>query len=291
MRIPEKPPERIAIAFHPNMEGAEYQAARVAASFASHNKPVEMCASFQDGTLRQRIQAGQLDLLVMLGGDGSMLRAGNLCAPAGVPVLGINLGRFGFLIEVRKNGWQEYLPRLLSGDYWLEDRMMLHVEHIRNNRPKGQWEALNEVVVCRGQFVRPIRVSAFVDERLLAHYVADGLIAATATGSTAYAMAAGGPVLSPELRNILVVAVAPHLSMDQAVILPEGARVTMQVEMNHEAVLSVDGHLPMSMLAGDSVQIAAGDHVVSFVRFEDQRYFYRNLARYMERNPSTGDPE
>lgn len=291
MRIPEKPPERIAIAFHPNLEGADRQAAEVAASFASHNRPVDMCASLLDGALRQRIQAGELDLLVMLGGDGSMLRAGNLCAPIGVPVLGINLGRFGFLIEVRRNCWQEYLPRLLSGDYWLEDRMMLHVEHIRSGRPQGVWEALNEVVVCRGQFVRPIQVSAFVDEGLLACYVADGLIAATATGSTAYAMAAGGPVLSPELRNILVIAVAPHLSMDQAVVLPEGARVTMRVETNHEAVLSVDGHLPVTMLAGDSVQIAAGEHTVSFVRFEDARYFYRNLARYMERNPTTGDPE
>jgi NAD+ kinase len=108
---------------------------------------------------------------------------------------------------------------LLNGEAWIENRMMLRAEHIRAGRLLGEWNALNEVVVGRGQTLRPVHLTAFVDERQLTSYVADGLIASTATGSTAYALAAGGPILPPELRNILLVPIAPHLSVDRAVVL------------------------------------------------------------------------
>jgi NAD+ kinase len=147
---------------------------------------------------------------------------------------------------------------------------------------------LNEVVICRGQYVRPIQISASVDGSPLATYIADGLIASTATGSTAYAMAAGGPIMPPELRSILIMPVAPHLSMDRGILLPEGAFINMTVHTDHEAVLSLDGSLPIAMLPEDVVKTAAGEHTVSFIRFQDPGYFYRNLTRYMERNPVAG---
>src|SRR6266508_5282945 len=103
--------------------------------------------------------------------------------------------------------------------------MMLHAEHIRSGELLGAWDSLNEVVVGRGQNLRPIRLSASVDGRHLTSYVADGLIASTATGSTAYALAAGGPILPPELKNILLIAIAPHLSIDRAIVLSQGATV------------------------------------------------------------------
>ncbi len=122
---------------------------------------------------------------------------------------------------------------------------MLNARYMRSGELLGQWEVLNEVVVCRGMFVRPVTLWARVDGYLLATYVADGLIAATPTGSTAYALAAGGPILPPELRNILIVPVAPHLSVDRAIILAEGACVTITVRTSHEAVFSVDGQPPI----------------------------------------------
>jgi len=128
-----------------------------------------------------------------------------------------------------------------------------------------------------------------VDGYPLAGYVADGLIAATPTGSTAYALAVGGPIMPPELRNILIMPVAPHLSMDRAVILPEGASVEITVDSDHEAVMSVDGHEPVLIGNEDRVSVKASDFTVKFVVLQDPGYFYRNLSHYMEQNPSIGD--
>ena len=148
---------------------------------------------------------------------------------------------------------------------------------------------LNEVVVCRGQLVKPLHISAFVDGEFLTTYVADGLIAATPTGSTAYALAAGGPILPPELRNILLVPVAPHLSVDRAIILSEGARVSITAQSDHQAVLSVDGQNPILMENQDRVDVYSGEHSLRFIRFFDAGYFYRSLMSHMEQNPATGN--
>ena len=148
-----------------------------------------------------------------------MLRAGHLGGPCNIPILGINMGHFGFLMEVRQPQWHDFLGRLLLGDFWLEKRMMLCAEQWRGDQKLGAWDVLNEVVVTRGQVVRPVQLTTSIDGRFLTTYVADGLIAATATGSTGYALAAGGPILPPELRNILLVPVAPHLSIDRAIVL------------------------------------------------------------------------
>jgi NAD+ kinase len=207
----------------------------------------------------------------------------------GLPILGINLGHFGFLTEIQRDQWRDTLLRLFEGRYWLEERMMLRAEHYRSGVKLDDWPVINEVVVCRGQFVRPIQIRAEVDDRLLYTFVADGLIASTPTGSTAYALAAGGPILPPELRNILIIPVAPHLSMDRAIILSEGTGVTMTVNTVHEAVMSVDGHPPVPMLDGDSVRVMANHTTVRFVRFQDRGYFYRNITAYMEKNPLTGN--
>jgi NAD+ kinase len=224
--------------------------------------------------------------MIALGGDGTMLRAGHLVAPLGIPILGINMGRFGFLTEVRLRQWRELLPQLFSGQFWLEKRMMLRAEQWREDRMLGAWDVLNEIVVSRGQIVRPIHLIANVDGRHLTTYVADALIASTATGSTAYALAAGGPILPPELRNILLVAVAPHLSIDRAIILAEGATIRIVVNTDHQAVLSPDGQAPIELLDGDRVEAYAGEHMVQFLRFQDPGYFYRNLTPHMSQNPS-----
>jgi NAD+ kinase len=239
--------------------------------------------SLYDETLRKRVRRGEFDLLIMAGGDGSVLRAGNLCAPSKVPILGVNLGKLGFLIQVEKEEWREYFDKLLNGEAWIENRMMLHAEHIRSGEGLGSWDALNEVVVARGQSVRPIRLSASVDGRHLTSYVADGLIAATATGSTAYALAAGGPILPPELRNILLVPIAPHLSVDRAVVLAEGSMVSVQVT-GENAVLSIDGQPPVTLMEDDHVDVRAAEVAAQFVRFGDPGYFYRNITAHMNEN-------
>lgn len=279
--------ERIAVASHPKIPEA-IQTAEKIASYLQQNALYAASGLLDDQDMRNRIISREFDLLIALGGDGTMLRAGHLCAPLGIPILGINLGHFGFLIEVRGKQWREVFPNLISGDYWIENRMMLSAEQYRGELCLGNWDVLNEVVVSRGHIVRPVRLDASVDGRFLSTYVADGLIAATPTGSTAYALAVGGPILPPELRNILLVPVAPHLSIDRAIVLAEGASVSITVHTDHDAVLSVDGQPPISLIDGDRVESRACTHTAQFVRFQDPGYFYRNLTPHMNQNPSTG---
>jgi len=244
--------------------------------------------SLNDGDLRKRVKAGEFDMLIAVGGDGSVLRAGHLCAPSGVPILGVNLGRLGFMIQIEREDWREYFNKLFDGEAWVENRMMLRAEHIRAGESLGSSIALNEVVVARGQNLRPVHLTASVDGRRLTSYVADGLIAATATGSTAYALAAGGPILPPELRNILLVPIAPHLSVDRAVVLSEGSSVSI-VANSENSVFSVDGQLPTPLMEDDHVDVTVAEVTAQFVRFGDPGYFYRNLTAHMNEN-SLGFP-
>jgi len=275
-------PQRPVVAAYPKMPEAFTEVA--AMSRYLKEKGIEApFGSLYDEGLRKRVRRGEFDVLIVAGGDGSVLRAGNLCAASKVPILGVNLGKLGFLIQVEREDWREYFDKLLNGEAWIENRMMLHVEHIRSGEVLGAWDALNEVVVVRGQNLRPIRLSASVDGRHLTSYVADGLIASTATGSTAYALAAGGPILPPELRNILLVPIAPHLSVDRAVVLAEGSTVTMQIN-GENAVLSVDGQASMTLMQDDHVDVRAAEVTAQFVRFGDPGYFYRNITVHMNEN-------
>src|SRR5512141_2848547 len=123
--------------------------------------------SIYDEDLRRRTKAGEFDLLIALGGDGTMLRAGHLCASSGVPILGIMMGRLGFLMQVQRGEWPQMLDRLFNGESWIEQRMMLAAEHMRGGESLAKWQALNEVVVGRGLALRAIRLVASVDERPL----------------------------------------------------------------------------------------------------------------------------
>jgi NAD+ kinase len=282
------PFHRVAIIAHPKLAGAAEETEIISQAFAKHD--IEIVTGFlYDETIHRRVKAGDFDLLIALGGDGTMLRAGHLCGPSNIPILGVNIGRFGFLIEIRKPQWNEYLPRLVTGDYWIEKRMMLCAEQWRAGEKISTWDVLNEVVVSRGQFIRPVHLKALIDGRYLTTYVADALIAATPTGSTAYALAAGGPILPPELRNFLLIPVAPHLSLDRAVVLAENSSVSITIQADHQAVFSVDGQVPIGISDDDRVEVHTSKYVVQFVRFEDPGYFYRNITQHMSQNPAAGN--
>lgn len=284
-------PRRFAVACHPGLEDASRTSVEVARFLLEKGAEQADSGSIYDDWLKDRLSTDPYDMVIALGGDGTILRAGHLCAAGGVPLLGINMGHFGFLTEVGRDNWQTSLIEILEGRYRLEERMMLEIEHFRGGQSLGCWQAINEVVICRGQFVRPIQLTASVDGFRTTTYIADGLIVATPTGSTAYALAAGGPILPPEARNLLIVPVAPHLSMDRAIILPEGSCVSVLVNTSHEAVLSVDGHPPVVVIDGDRVESSASDYRLNMVRLKDPGYFYRNITLYMEHNPSAGNTE
>jgi NAD+ kinase len=264
----------IGILYNPRPQRALPLAGVIALWLKQREIGAEICTTYQAA---DKSFVKEADLLVTLGGDGSLLRVARAAAPYGTPILGINLGRVGFLTEVEPDGWKDILGRALAGDYWVEERMMLRVAASRGDEALVQAEALNDVVVGRGERARVVHLRAEVDGGYLASYAADGLVVATPTGSTAYALAAGGPVLPPELRNIVLVPVAPHLSMERPVVLSEGAAVRIVVAGGRPAVLTVDGEVKAELVDGDEVTVGASQHTARFARVQEQTYFYKTL--------------
>jgi NAD+ kinase len=224
------------------------------------------------------------DMIVAIGGDGAMLQAGRLCAPYQVPVFGLNMGYLGFLAEATPDEWDGCLERLIAGDYWIESRLMIRGEVWRENRQLSQGDALNDIVVSRNSAAKTIHLEAYIDDGWVTNYNADGLIIATATGSTAYALAAGGPILPPELDNIMLVPIAAHLSMDRSVVLSQGASLTIIVsaQTRTEPSLTIDGQNPIALQIGDEVRVKAGPHRSLFTRLQGRNYFFRSLMDRME---------
>lgn len=235
--------------------------------------------------LENKPELDGIDLAIVFGGDGTLLRAGHICAPLGIPILGVQSGRLGFLVELNEENLTDGIKRLVGKDYHLESRMMLTAELYSNDQLSQTWDVINEVVICRGKDVRPIQVRVDLREGYMNSYMADGVIVSTATGSTAYALASGGPVLPPELRNMLILPIAPHLSFDRAVVLAEGAEVDLYPTSNHDVVLSVDGITPIPLKDGDHVHIRNNPQSLHMLRFGEPNYFYRDLAAMMQRNP------
>jgi NAD+ kinase len=276
------PPRRVLLMHTPQLSVS----ARLSAQIADYlnERQVE--------TRRVSVDAGdvgrlaEIDMIVALGGDGTMLRTGCIAAPYDIPVLGVNLGRLGFLAEVQPDEWPSVLARVMAGDYWLEERMMLRVALERGGIEVQSQDVLNEVFVGRGATGRPVRMEAHIDGGLLTNYLADGLIVATPTGSTAYALAAGGPILPPELKNILLVAVAPHLTIDRPVVLHEGTTVDLRVTAGRPAMLSADGHDPIPLEDGDRIRVQSSPYVCRFVHVQPKSYFYRTLMKRMAQNPA-----
>lgn len=221
------------------------------------------------------------DMLLAIGGDGTMLRVGRVAAQMGCPVLGINLGEVGFLPQIPEHNWQDAIDRILKGDFDLEPRMLVHGELIREGKKLNGQHALNEIVVTRGALARPIRLETKVDNAVLANYLADGVIVSTPTGSTAYSLAAGGPILPPNLRNLVVTPISPHLSMGSSVVLSEGCTVTITIRTNYQAILSLDGQIEMVVLDRDCVRVRASNRNCNFVRLQDPNYYYSDLSERM----------
>jgi NAD+ kinase len=271
--------KRIGLLHHPKLPATHPLAGTMARQAEEYGLAAWIGSAWDEDAVRG--EAPNLDLLVTLGGDGSILRAARMGCEQGVPVLGVNMGRLGFLAELEPDGWLAALPRLVAGDYWIEERMMLYAEYHRGEECR-QYEALNDVVVSRGSLARIVRLATHIDGSYLTTYAADGLIVSTATGSTAYALAVGGPILPPQLKNILLIPIAPHLSMERAIVLSQGAVVRVQIQTDHQAILTVDGQFEYELRDGDWVTVQASPHVGRFLHLQDRTYFYRTL---MERLP------
>lgn len=273
--LEKRPLTRIAVLHHPKVEATQGVARAISDWLQARGLTTWLAYTWDEALVRPEMI--DVDLIIVLGGDGSVLRAARMAAGYDIPLLGINMGRLGFLSELQPGNWQEGLPKVLAGDYWLENRMMLRTRGKRSGEPLAEQLALNDVVISRGALARMIRLRAEVDGDTLTTYSADGLIISTPTGSTAYALAAGGPVLPPELRNILIQPIAPHLTLNRAIVLAEGAQVRIVVGTDHEAILTVDGQMNTPLVNGDEILVEASEHISRFVRLGPRGYFYNAL--------------
>ncbi|MGB6059544.1 MAG: NAD(+)/NADH kinase [Microthrixaceae bacterium] len=208
-----------------------------------------------------------LDLLLSLGGDGTMLRSVALAAPEDVPVLGVNLGRLGYLTEIEPSGIRMALKRFLAGSYTLEDRHRVRVELYRNGGEVEQLDALNEAVVEKSQMGRTVSLDVELDGRPFTTYVCDGLILATPTGSTAYAFSVRGPIIDPRHRAILMAPVAAHMLFDRSLVLRPDCEVRLTVTGGRSAGVSVDGHQGAALEPGDTVTATTSPRPARFVTF------------------------
>ncbi|MBN1486965.1 MAG: NAD(+)/NADH kinase [Anaerolineae bacterium] len=229
----------------------------------------------------------ETDLVITLGGDGTILRAIPVVASLEIPLIGINLGRVGFLTECMPDQWPEMLTAILNGGGEIEERMMLQVSLLRAGQEIYQDSGLNDAVVSRGALARTVRLSAHIDGAFLTRYVADGLIISTATGSTAYSYAVGGPILPPWIDNLLLVPISPHLSMERPLVLDASSIVKIVVHTETPGMLTVDGHLVSELLDGDCVQITRSPQVARFLRLRSKNGFFESLVDRL--TPHNGD--
>jgi NAD+ kinase len=225
-----------------------------------------------------------MELLVALGGDGTVLRAAHLAIPRGIPVLPVALGHLSFMAELRPEELYEGLQILMDGGGWRDERTLITATvHTAGAAPR-EVIALNEVLVARGDINRVVAIDIVVYDALLTTYHSDGVIVATATGSTAYALAAGGPIIDPRSRALAMVPIAAHLTNLPSLVLHEDAVVTLRLRSRHQAVFSADGRESIPLREGDHVEARRAQQVCVFARVHPPSTFYARLSQRLRRD-------
>ena len=218
-----------------------------------------------------------LALVLALGGDGTLLRAARLAAPRGIPVLGCNLGRLGFLTMVSEDELEAAMSMVASGDYALEERLTLRIRVVPHgsSAPDGRsFYAINDAVIHKSGFARLIGLRVSADDDEVGHYSADGIILATATGSTAYSLSAGGPIVSPTMEGIVATPISPHTLAVRPVVFPGDTRISVELlSGDHDLQLTVDGQPGCGLSVGDRVEVARARHAVGLVRLPRHSFF------------------
>jgi NAD+ kinase len=269
---------KIGIAYHPKSEAARQCAEEIRARISSRVADVWMASAWDDVAREQHV-AGT-ELLICCGGDGTVLRAARAVIPHPVVLLGVNLGRIGFLTEITPAGLFEQMDGILSGAGRVETRGMIEAETFRAEADASELHhALNDVVVGRAAIGRTVQFTVSSDGTTIGTYRADGVILATATGSTAYSLSVGGPIMHPESREIIVTPVAPHLAPANSVVLPAGSRIEVTIADGQHGIVSVDGGDDLPLRGGDRVSVETSPHTARFLRLGPAGDFYVRVGR------------
>lgn len=249
--------------------------------------PAEAAASLGRSELGGAVPdwAHDAEFLIVLGGDGTLLQAARTVAAAETPILGVNLGHLGFLTEVEVPDLWEVLPRFLAGDYEIEERMMLEMAVKREGREVIRFAALNEIVISKGPFARLIELELNVGGRPVEEYWADGLIIATPTGSTAYSLSAGGPIVSPSLQVLVITPICPHTLYTRSLVISHDEKVQVGVWATHrDTAVTIDGQRGYRLEPGDTVGVHKAPEAARLIRQKGWS-FYDVLRRKLKEGP------
>jgi NAD+ kinase len=277
---------RLGFAFNPTNDAAVHLRQRALAWCKA--REVDGWAEPAGELARLRKQMPETSALVVLGGDGTFLRAARAAAEANVPILGVNLGKVGFLSKVEADDFEPVLEEIVGGAYSIDERMTLRGRVLPSGGTKGGHEvfALNDIVVARGSLARVVRLDVAIGPSHVATFIADGLIVASPTGSTGYSFSAGGPILDPVSRNLVVTPIAGYLSAIRSIVASPLQTVKVRVVDAHEARLAVDGYDDIPLNVGDVVEVSAQEAPIRFVEPKSAMPFWDLLRHKVELLPS-----
>jgi len=273
--------KKVGILYHPMIAAAHPLAEDLKDFLTARGVAVWLCSAWEGE--QARAQVNGTELILTIGGDGTILRAAQVAVPAQIPVIGINLGRLGFMTELSAEEAKKRLPALLEGKGWVDERAMLEAElQVSQSEPSRVFYALNDVVVARGGVARVVYVEASIDGEPLTAYKGDGVILATATGSTGYSLAAGGPILHPRSKEFLLLPIMPHLSPVYPLVLPATVVVRLHLTTTHQATLSIDGHINLPLSSGAVITVKHSSEIGRFLRIHPEVSFYSSLEQKLK---------
>ena len=222
------------------------------------------------------------DLLVILGGDGTMLRWTRLIASRETPMLGVNFGRYGFITEIEPDLIQDALQRFLAGNYTVSGRVVLKATVTRAAGSCATYYGLNDIVISKGPVARMVALHTYVNDKFIVTYAADGIIVASPTGSTAYSLSAGGPVVHPDVSVLIITPVCPHTLNVRSLVVPDKERIKIVGECREgeaDTVLTLDGQLGEHLNCGDEVEICKAEFIAKLVQFDTQSFYEKLQTR------------
>jgi NAD+ kinase len=270
----------IAILYQGRKQGTSELARWLAPQLQTQGYDVHMVDMSTEGEETADYRLDDSDFVLVLGGDGTILHATRLCARAGIPIVGVNFGRVGFLTELEPDEVSEKLPLYLNRDdsVWMDKRTMLSAE-LSQNGEREEFLALNDIVIARGTWPRLVEINVSIDEYFYNKTYADGIILSTATGSTAYNMAVGGPLLHPQVESCVLTPIAPHLAFGRSLILQPGATVKLQISTGSQhGVFSADGQMNREIKGGATVIVRKSQYEARFLRRRPPTYFYQIIS-------------
>ena len=275
--------KRIGVLYHPIIEAAYTWAKKLDEFLSARNVSVWLCSAWEGE--KAKAQVNDTDLILTVGGDGTILRAVQVALLPQIPITGINLGKLGFMTESKTDEAMEKLPLLLEGQGWIDERVVLEAEFLppdKEHESPLTFYALNDIVMARGAIARVVYIDTSIDGERLTTYKADGVIVATATGSTGYSLAAGGPILHPQAEEFLLLPITPHLSSAYTVVLPSTTVVKLDISTIHQATLSIDGHINLPLSSGATVTVKRSSNRARFLRIHPETSFYSSLEQKLK---------